>query len=496
MAMTDEHSITIPRVFISYSWSSEDHQQWVLDLAKKLMSDGVAVIIDRWDLKPGQDKYHFMEQMVKDESINRVLIICDKTYTEKADKREDTGVSTETQIISREVYSAVAQEKFIPVVKEKTDEGRPYIPVFIQSRIYVDLSDPQTFYENYEELLRNIYNKPLLSKPALGKPPAYITDPSKSVLETTHKLRALKDAILHDKGYAVGYADDYLSLLGSALDSFTLEVGSASWTVLRDKVLTRLEDTRPYKDEYVEFITFIARYGSDERLYDAIHAFFSKSLRFLNLHEYRNPRFDVQKFLIYELFLYTIAALIKRDRFREVNSLLTQLYHDPGDRSGLGNERSIYNYCIFQPDIQSIENTQGSRNAYSRISPSAELIRNRIDRTGGITSEDLFEADYMLFIRFLLHRETMAKHGQLLSWAPKTIGQAHNTLTFPIFLKGTSKAFFNKLKLLLDVKDKDELVARFDQLCAEKGIPTFDSIWGDPCERHRNFMNLDRLDTI
>lgn len=496
MAMTDEHSFMTPRVFISYSWSSEDHQKWVLDLAKKLMSDGVDVIIDRWDLKPGQDKYHFMEQMVKDESINRVLIICDKTYAEKADKREDTGVGTETQIISREVYSAVAQEKFIPVVKERADDGRPYIPVFIRSRIYVDLSDPQIFYENYEELLRNIFDKPLLSKPALGSPPAYITDPTKRVLETTHKLRALKDAVLHDKGYAVGYAEDYLSLLGSALDSFALDLGSASWTGLRDKVLARAEDTRPYKDEYVEFVTFIAKYGSDDRFYDVIHAFFSKTLRFLNLHEYRNPRFDVQKFLIYELFLYTVAALIKRDRFREANSLLTQLYHDPDDRLGLGNERSIYNYCIFQPNIQSIENTSESRNYYPRSSPQAEILRSRINEGGGITSQDLLEADYILFIRFLLHRETMERRGQLLSWAPKTIGQAHNTLTFPIFLKGTSRAFFNKLSLLLGVKDKDELVARFDQLCADKGIPTFDSIWGDPCQRHRNFMNLDALDTI
>jgi hypothetical protein len=73
-----ESNALVVKVFISYSWSSEDHQKWVLDLANKLMSDGVEVILDRWDLKPGQDKYHFMEQMVKDEAITKVLVICDR----------------------------------------------------------------------------------------------------------------------------------------------------------------------------------------------------------------------------------------------------------------------------------------------------------------------------------------------------------------------------------------------------------------------------------
>lgn len=95
-----------PKVFISYSWTSEEHVAWVLDLAEKLVDDGVDVILDRWDLKPGQDKYHFMEQMVKDETVTKVLIVCDKAYADKADRRAG-GVGTETQIISRDGEPAV-----------------------------------------------------------------------------------------------------------------------------------------------------------------------------------------------------------------------------------------------------------------------------------------------------------------------------------------------------------------------------------------------------
>lgn len=39
------------------------------------MGDGVNVILDVWDLKNGQDKYVFMEQMVEDSEIKKVLSV-------------------------------------------------------------------------------------------------------------------------------------------------------------------------------------------------------------------------------------------------------------------------------------------------------------------------------------------------------------------------------------------------------------------------------------
>ncbi len=89
-------------VFISYSWTPEQHRQWVLELAKRLVSHGIDVILDVWHLKPGQDKYVFMERMVTDPQVKRVLIICNRSYQEKADGRTG-GVGTESQIISPEV---------------------------------------------------------------------------------------------------------------------------------------------------------------------------------------------------------------------------------------------------------------------------------------------------------------------------------------------------------------------------------------------------------
>ena len=95
--------MTAPKLFISYSWSDAEYEQWVVGLATDLRESGVDVILDKWDLKEGHDAVAFMEQMVTNPEIKKVAIICDEKYAAKADGRAG-GVGTETQIISREVY--------------------------------------------------------------------------------------------------------------------------------------------------------------------------------------------------------------------------------------------------------------------------------------------------------------------------------------------------------------------------------------------------------
>ncbi len=122
-----------PKVFISYSWTSEEHTQWVGELGERLMSDGIDVVLDQWSLEDGHDVNAFMEQMVTDPSIKRVIVVCDSLYAEKADGRKG-GVGTETQIISKKVYESVEQTKFVPLLRERDESGKPCLPVFLHFR--------------------------------------------------------------------------------------------------------------------------------------------------------------------------------------------------------------------------------------------------------------------------------------------------------------------------------------------------------------------------
>lgn len=163
---------TSRRVFISYSWTSDAYQRAVVSLAKQLCHDGVDVVIDVWYLRPGHDKYAFMERCVTDASIDKVLILCDRAYAKKADARAG-GVGDETVVITPQVYGRAEQERFIPVVMERGASGEAYLPAYLGSRMYVDLSGGVRAGQ-YEELLRCIFDKPRQVKPPLGTPPAWL----------------------------------------------------------------------------------------------------------------------------------------------------------------------------------------------------------------------------------------------------------------------------------------------------------------------------------
>lgn len=164
-----------PKLFISYSWSNPTHEQWVIDLAEDLTQSGVHVILDKWDLKEGHDSFAFMEKMVTDPQITKVAIICDEVYASKADDRSG-GVGTETQIISREVYENQEQGKFVAIIAERDSEGKAYLPTYYKSRIYIDLSEPDNNADNFEKLLRWIYDKPLYTRPEIGKRPSFLDE--------------------------------------------------------------------------------------------------------------------------------------------------------------------------------------------------------------------------------------------------------------------------------------------------------------------------------
>ena len=124
-----------PKVFISYAWATKDYEAKVLAFAAKLVDDGVDVVIDKWDMSEGNDTYSFMERCANDSSITNVIMLIDPTYAKKADAHTG-GVGTETQIISAKVYQEVDQNKFIPVVFERDENGNVCKPTYLQGRLH------------------------------------------------------------------------------------------------------------------------------------------------------------------------------------------------------------------------------------------------------------------------------------------------------------------------------------------------------------------------
>jgi hypothetical protein len=317
-----------PKVFISYSWSSPEHETWVVKLATALRSDGVDVILDKWDLREGQDKYVFMEQMVTDPTVQKVLVICDKRYKEKADQRRG-GVGTESQIISEEIYKKVEQTKFIPIVVQVDDEGKPYLPVYLAARIYIDLSLEERFPDEYDKLLRNIYNRPDLPKPPLGTPPRYLFEDEPKTKRTGRKLDAVKNAILQGKRTAKGILSDYLATFLGAFADFRIDTSSKE-VPLDQLVVDSIEHFRPYRDEWVELITFISTYADEQDYYTQLHRMLQDAIPFTfppaDVTSYNEQQYDNYKFMLHELFLYLIAVLIDQRCYSAATFFLAEEY--------------------------------------------------------------------------------------------------------------------------------------------------------------------------
>ncbi len=147
-------------IFISYSWDSEAHKEWVLGFATKLHDDGFAVILDRWDADLGDDLTLFMEKSVKEAS--RVLIICTEEYVRKAEAGLG-GVGYERLIVTGELVRNIGTNKFIPVIRQGT--GEHLTPSFLATRRYIDFRDDSAFETNITELADSLKKTVTPSKP-------------------------------------------------------------------------------------------------------------------------------------------------------------------------------------------------------------------------------------------------------------------------------------------------------------------------------------------
>ncbi|MDR3594566.1 SEFIR domain-containing protein [Clostridium sp.] len=447
----ENNNITIPKTFISYSRSSEEHEKWVITLATELRESNVDVVLDKWDLKEGADKYKFMEQMVTNPEIKKVIIISDRIYAEKADGRSG-GVGTETQIISQEIYNQLDStsriQKFVAVITEKDDDGKVYLPVFLKPRIYIDFTSDLNYAESFEQLVRWLYDKPLYIKPPLGKTPTFITNENQIELGTSSRIKVAINAIIKNKESAIGSCIDYFDYFAENLEKF--RITETNNHELDDLIIESIQQLLPYRDEFIDLISKIAKYYPHGEIYDDIGKFFEHIIHYAfwpkDVQSYVIVKMDNYRFFLYETFLYVVAILIKHDRFSEANSLIERKYYMASGSPDI--DAGLYPFTIFKNYLSSLDK-RNQRLNLRRISLMSDLLKNRATRKD-ITFDDLMQSDYILFLR--------SEYAELRWWFPHTLLYASSRRPiFENFLRSQSKKYFEKFKIILGVNSVDEL---------------------------------------
>lgn len=436
------------KVFISYSWGNSEHQEWVVNLATRLMSDTVDVILDRWSLKDGHDIHSFMEEMVKADDVFRVLILSDKKYTEKADDREG-GVGTETQIITPNIYSKEKQEKFIPIVLERNEDGEAYLPIYLKSRKYIDFSREESFEDSYEELLRNILEAPSIPKPKLGtNPPAYITDSVINLSETNNKLKTIENQIKKNGSTSSKELSVFFDVFLETLWEFEI-INSPHDLLGHGKLLyDTLISYKPLREDFIKLINLITPNNLDNSS-ELIIEFFEnepvyKSPRGDNNGGWSTSRFEIFKIIFHELFIYTIAVALKNKNYEFVADLLHSKYYkkdkyerksDPEDFTFLWNHHENFENYFSE--------------AFRKVTGFGDYIISNLSEL--VKKEDVILADRVCyFVSYVDYK------GDYNTWFPSTyLYGERSPITF--FDKMTSEKHFEKVKTIFNVKDKNEL---------------------------------------
>ena len=453
------------------------------------MSEGaVDVILDRYDLKEGDDKNAFMERMVTDQSVTHVLVCSDKRYAEKADGRKG-GVGAESLIISQKIYSLAKQSKFIPIFCEMDDEGEPLVPTFMAGRIGFDFSTPEKENENWEPLIRALHGKPIHQKPQIGKLPAYIvSDERIPTSSSAGKLATFKQAVQQGRKGLKGYRADFVSSCVSFADSLrTRSVPQTSdagaW------VISQYEKLLPLRNQIVDWVGLESEAATSDDFSDVLGEFleqlFVLKSRPSELKSWEHWYLEPHGIFVHETFIYIIASLLKMGALDTLKSVFGTHYLVP-ETEATGSEKFAPFTAFFYP-YSHIDKALLAPNGQTYLDPVAELLKRHADRSE-LPFKAIMESELLSLIASLVYT---AK-----AWHPRTLLYSGYNPSFPLFIRATQRKGFRKLAKILNVENASELRDKVKPAIEERRVQDYLSRDYRSGPSAWDVMNMDGMDTI
>ena len=422
-----------PKIFVSYRWSSPEHEEWVLRLATSLRSSGIDVKLDKWHLKEGQDTLAFMESMVNDATIKKVLLVCDAGYVERANSREG-GVGTEAQIISAKVYNDTNQDKFAAIVVDLNDLGAPILPTYMSTRLYFDMSSIDAEASNFERVVRWIFNQPFHAMPPIGAKPDFL---GKTYVTGSPLFRV--GSLATPPSVRSSSSDEAEGVLWSIAEeskSFHLQLVDSDDAA--EQVYKGIKAIRPVSENAYRAIRQIIS-NSTAKSADFIHAFFESLMKMwdycpLNVR-YSKWDNDVYQYFVHDAFVSFVAISMDQRAFELAADILSMPFYKPKSHDRTGEAAD---YTEFRPYAESLDNYGKTQR---RISIHADLLNEGHEHS--IVSQAAFmEADLTLHLRGLLVPK--------LRWYP--ISALYLTSTYgalPTYVRAKSTRLYERLMPLL-----------------------------------------------
>ncbi|MGN0855556.1 MAG: toll/interleukin-1 receptor domain-containing protein [Kiritimatiellia bacterium] len=451
---------THPKAFISYSWANKAR---AIEIADLLIQNGIQVVIDVYDLREGMDKYAFMQRIVDDDSIEKVLVLCDKSYRDKANKFKG-GVGDEAMIISPEIYSKVDQEKFIPVVIEYED-GKPCLPTFAKSRIYVDLANPDNETEEFERLVRNLWGYPDRRRPPLGNRPSWLDIPSvnTSVLheqvrafETTIRLTPNPDSILHKSAFEITKILNEMFSHKKEREAFNL--------------IDAIKNTEAIRNSYIDIVERFMQ--TDDFSGDKVGSLIEEIYNGIVCRD--SVKSECYYFFFWDIFISTSVLFICYEKFEALHELLNRTYF-LRNIIGSNNDPEAYSFSRFRHYMGVLEYDYKPKINDRLVSLAADILIKR-EYGACITKQNLVTADTTLAHLAKLYGKTE------YTWYPALAPYSMYAGYCLMWERLPSKSFCKKIFPLFGVKTFDEfrlsIKTMSDAWRADKDIQQSSAMFG------------------
>lgn len=454
-----------------------------MTIADRLMEEGgIGVVIDDYDLKEGQDVNVFMERLKHDESLHFCLILSDSAYARKANERKK-GVGTEAQIISKEIYDSVDQTRFVPVVMENDDQGKPCLPTFLQSRKFIDFSSPEKRNQNWERLVRLLHGKPARVKPTVGSAPDFLDEKvGFHFVATKTALAALRIGLMEGKPGVAVMRDDVLEAFVREIEEAGNQVpaddSSNEDAIRRWESLLRLQV--PVRDLLVDWMLIEAKIDAERAVSKCIIPVLERVFTLPACLEGKSSDqfvHDAMACLTYELALYAVACLTEVDGVAALKLLFEhpfpkrRAYPDQMCAGLVG----LYHYSKIAAEWNEQQKTKW-------ISPLSQLFKERATH-GKISFHKLVEAEALVFLFNVLIEER---------WYPSSAVYAERGPPFAWFMKAKAGRAPDRLALITGKPAwdsvRDEFLQKLGILLKGGGWSVFQ--WG--YDEYLSSMGFDR----
>lgn len=451
-----------PRAFISYAWSDPRHQERVKAFADRLISQGIDTILDIYDNRPGHDLDAFMERVVTDPQVSHVLVISDATYVTKADGRQG-GVGAETQLISREVYNKIDQEKIVPLIFERDASGHPCLPAYMKGRHYIDFSEASEFHMRFDELVRHIYGQPEHVKPRLGPRPTFepsSTHPSASIAVSRHSAGTAYSAVEN--------LMEHLRGSRSIPEDAPVEV---------DEILVRkIRDAQPYVADVLRLVQAQTLDSTaTEKYVDFLDDLFcqikSQEGPLPGVQSFRDSDYEHIGFLAQQIIVSVFAILVKNREYELIWKLVDHTYFYERRFEGVRTATlgDFYQYSSI------LDEYRNKRLELRRLSVVADFLKEFTEEASIVSFAQFVQADCLIYL--LLRFRFPADRYKW--WFPKTsvYAERYSHVTPPLH-EMISEQRANAIAKMFGSRDTDDLLRKYEVAKTESKDMDYNAGWG------------------